>query len=74
MKKGYKIWKRNNKEEQRNELRLMLPIEELALGLREDVEALSSEVGLAIMQKTIELEIENLIGKRSERINRHSAY
>ena len=60
-----------NKEEaqQRLALEAELPLDELIAGAREDIEAFAAELGLTIIQRVMELEVQQKLGRWGEQKN-----
>ena len=55
-------------------LEAQLPMEELIAGVREDVEAFAAELGLTIIQRVMEAEIGQKVGKWGQRQTRRHGH
>jgi transposase-like protein len=74
----YKRQIEQGKEKAENTARLLLeaqlPMEELIAGVREDVEAFAAELGLTIIQRVMEAEIDQKVGKWGQRQTRRHGH
>jgi len=74
----YKRQMEQAKEKAENTARLILeaqlPLEELIAGVREDVEAFAAELGLTIIQRVMEAEIGQKVGKWGQRQTRRHGH
>jgi len=61
--------KNKEKDQQRLALEAELPLDELIAGAREDIEAFAAELGLTIIQRVMELEVQQKLGRWGEQKN-----
>lgn len=61
--------KNKEADQQRLALEAELPLDELIAGAREDIEAFAAELGLTIIQRVMELEIQQKLGRWGEQRN-----
>jgi len=68
-KTGNEQTKNKDEGQQRLALEAELPLDELIAGVREDIEAFAAELGLTIIQRVMESEIEQKLGRWGEQRN-----